>query len=304
MQPTPEPRIVPAAVDDVLRSLLAGPPAPARVVVATPAAVYATVRPLSPRGEDAPEIVALLTPGAVRIPGGVVPAQDAADLLARLRPGSVLAVGAGRIDLGVDPARPDRTGAGAGGVRLVPARWWDSTVGRVQVAAAASDPPRQGAALPRLPDAVRDRARALAEVLAQGGVPRHALEHAVGALVGLGPGLTPVGDDVLTGALVALGAVGASRQRDRLAAAVGPLLDRTTVVSAALLRHAAAGRAIPELARYVFVLAGTPADGAAVGAVGQDLLGVGASSGSALAHGARIGLRAAGVPVPSVLEAM
>ena len=48
----------------------------------------------------------------------------------------------------------------------------------------------------------------------------HALEHAVGALVGLGPGLTPVGDDIVAGALVALGAVGGSRQRDRLAAAV------------------------------------------------------------------------------------
>ena len=303
MQPTPEPRIVPAALDDVLRPLLAGPPAPARVVVATPSAVYATVRPASPRGEDAPEIVALLTPRAVRIPGGVVPAEDAAGLLARLRPGSVFAVGAGRIDLGVDPAGSDPTAAGAGGVRLVPARWWDSTVSRVEVAA-ASDHQRQVATLPRLPDAVRDRARALAEVLAQGGVPRHVLEHAVGALVGLGPGLTPVGDDIVAGALVALGAVGASRQRDRLAAAVGPLLDRTTVVSAALLRHAAAGRAIPELARYVSALAGTPADRDAVDAVGQDLLGVGASSGPALAHGARIGLRAAGVPVPSVPEAV
>jgi len=304
VQPQPESRTAPAAFDESLRPLLAGSPAPARVVVVTPTAAYAAVRrsvgsvgPVGPAGsggQDPLEILALLSSRAVRFPGGVLPAVDADDLLARLRPGAVLVVDGGGVHLE--------------GLRLVPARWWDSTVGRIDVPTPAPGVPRYGAALPALPDAVRPGTRALAEVLAAGAAPRHALDHAAGGLVGLGPGLTPAGDDVVAGALVALAAAGATRSRDRLAAAVRPLLDRTTVVSAALLRHAAGGRAIPEVARYVTELAssvaGSRAGRDAVGAVGQDLLRVGASSGIALAHGARIGLRAAGVPVPNASEAV
>jgi hypothetical protein len=60
-------------------------------------------------------------------------------------------------------------------------------------------------------------------------------------------------------------------------------------VSAALLDRAAAGHAIPELARYVVALARGRGDVRVV----QDLERVGASSGGALAAGARIGLRVA-----------
>jgi hypothetical protein len=98
-------------------------------------------------------------------------------------------------------------------------------------------------------------------------------------LVGRGPGLTPFGDDVLAGALVTLRALGSPRA-DALAASVLRQLHRTTVVSAALLRHAARGECIPELAA---VLA---PDAAALPA----LLAVGHSSGRGLALGVQAAL--------------
>ena len=117
------------------------------------------------------------------------------------------------------------------------------------------------------------------------------LADAVRRLVGLGPGLTPAGDDVLAGALVALAATGGDAAAlDRL---VAPLRPHTTIVSAALLRCAAAGRAVPQLARFVTAAAA----GRAVPAMVQDLLRVGSTSGTALAHGA---LAALGAPAREV----
>jgi len=61
-------------------------------------------------------------------------------------------------------------------------------------------------------------------------------------LIGLGPGLTPSGDDFLGGALVALHAFGRTAAANSLAAWLLPLGDRGThPISAAHLRAAAAG---------------------------------------------------------------
>jgi Protein of unknown function (DUF2877) len=61
-------------------------------------------------------------------------------------------------------------------------------------------------------------------------------------LLGLGPGLTPSGDDVLCGALVALRAVGRSGAADRLAATVAVAAPTaTSPLSGAFLRAAAEG---------------------------------------------------------------
>jgi hypothetical protein len=129
----------------------------------------------------------------------------------------------------------------------------------------------------------------LERALIAGGSGDEHVARVVDALVGLGPGLTPAGDDVLAGTLVALAAAGDHDRRRRLAAAVRLVRHRTTAVSGALLDHAAAGHAIPELARYVVALA----RGGSHGRVVQDLERVGGSSGAALAVGARIGLRVA-----------
>jgi hypothetical protein len=245
---------LPAAADDLLAPLLAGPPRRGEVVVATPLAAYA-------RLEDG-SVVGVLDARAVRVPGSVVVAALA-------RPDVVLG------DEVVAGGGPLRVGA----VDLVPARWWDSRVPALRTPPA----PTVAASLPDdVPAVAEDLERALGTGIGLAAV--------VDALVGLGPGLTPAGDDVLAGALVALAATGDTERRRRLAAEVRRVRHRTTAVSAALLDHAAGGHAIPELARYVVALAA----GLAVGGVVQDLERVGASSGAALAAGARIGLRAAG----------
>jgi hypothetical protein len=100
-------------------------------------------------------------------------------------------------------------------------------------------------------------------------------------LLGLGPGLTPLHDDRLAGALVTLAALGAP-EFDRLGAAVRALAPRrTSFVSAALLHHAAHGECIAELE----ALLTAPRDGRPVAAAVDSLLAVGHSSGTGLAQG-------------------
>ena len=65
---------------------------------------------------------------------------------------------------------------------------------------------------------------------------------AIGDLIGLGPGLTPSGDDVLAGALLALHGFARADVSDRLAAWLRPRLEgRTGLVSRAHLECAAGG---------------------------------------------------------------
>jgi hypothetical protein len=101
-------------------------------------------------------------------------------------------------------------------------------------------------------------------------------------LVGAGPGLTPAGDDVLAGALVAAHATGDPRLAALRAGTRAALRTRgTTAVSRGLLTHALDGWSTPELAAFVTaVCAGD------VGAAAHRLLAVGSSSGAALAAGA------------------
>ncbi|HKS61461.1 MAG TPA: DUF2877 domain-containing protein [Xanthobacteraceae bacterium] len=115
---------------------------------------------------------------------------------------------------------------------------------------AAIDAPEAGFA--RLPQIARARIarfeRWLSDVLAG-----HAgsASDAVG-LLGLGPGLTPSGDDVLAGALAALDAIGERDAHAALARAIVDTLPGTTSpLSACLLRAAAAGQIGESLYRAV-----------------------------------------------------
>lgn len=100
-------------------------------------------------------------------------------------------------------------------------------------------------------------------------------------LVGAGPGLTPAGDDVLAGALVAAHATADPRLSGWRTAVRQALRTRTTTaVSRGLLTHALDGWATPELADFITaVCRGT------VGQTADRLLAVGHSSGAALAAG-------------------
>jgi hypothetical protein len=64
---------------------------------------------------------------------------------------------------------------------------------------------------------------------------------ALAGLVGLGPGLTPSGDDILIGALLALAALGRRDARDVLWGMCSGVLDRTGDISRAHLEAAARG---------------------------------------------------------------
>lgn len=98
-------------------------------------------------------------------------------------------------------------------------------------------------------------------------------------LLGRGPGLTPLGDDVLAGWLVTRAALG--RPDTVLSAAVRRRLGVTTLLSATLLDCALRGEALPQLADWL----ADPDD-----ATTAALLAVGATSGAGLLTGARLAL--------------
>lgn len=82
-------------------------------------------------------------------------------------------------------------------------------------------------------------------------VPEHApderLARAATLLVGLGPGLTPSGDDVLAGVMLALSIAGRTTTRDALWHALTPELDALTVPISAMHLSAAADGMASEL---------------------------------------------------------
>jgi hypothetical protein len=96
-------------------------------------------------------------------------------------------------------------------------------------------------------------------------------------LLGRGPGLTPLGDDVLAGWLATRAAAG--RPDPVLASAVRRRLGVTTLLSATLLDCALHGEALPQLADW---LAGPTT------ATTDALLAVGATSGAGLLTGAQL----------------
>jgi hypothetical protein len=76
-------------------------------------------------------------------------------------------------------------------------------------------------------------------------------------LIGAGAGLTPSGDDAVAGVLLALRSAGRLDAVGRIASHLRPLLTRTTSISAALLRAAAEGYAVPEVVTLVEAVHGS-----------------------------------------------
>jgi len=210
-------------------------------------------------------LVALVTHDAVRVPNAVVilPRRGQAPFAA-VRPGMVATMG------GFTQRARACTRAGE------------------LAALIASTVP----ALPRYLSAPVSR---FADALAAADADIVAVEHAVLGLLGLGPGLTPSGDDIIAGALVTLRAIaGASPalavRADTVAqTVVSSAPGRTSLVSADLLGHAAAGRCVPQLAALLAALD----RGGSLDAPLCALLSVGHSSGGDLARGVSIALSAA-----------
>ena len=261
-----------AAASTTLRSLVLGPARPLRVVATTPRALY-----LAATG-DRP-VLALLAPDAVRVPFGMVVGEPASPHLAAVSVGDEAVAGDGGVVLG--------------GTSVRPLRWWDPVVPPLHVVASRA---AHGLArlLPPAPAEIADRLPTLAAALvAAGPRPCAGLAAVARDLVGRGPGLTPAGDDVLAGALVALCSVTPPpTARDALARVVRAEAHRTTPVSAALLEEAVRGRAVPQVVDLVRAL-GRPGDEAGLRSAAAALVAVGHTSGTALGHGLVLGLRAA-----------
>ena len=121
--------------------------------------------------------------------------------------------------------------------------------------------------------------------------PRHLdrhLDRRLDRLLGRGPGLTPLGDDVLAGWFAARAAAG--RPDLVLADAVRRRLGDTTLLSATLLDCAMRGEVLPQLAAWLRQPTSTTREA---------LLAVGATSGAGLLAGARLALTSLATHRPS-----
>jgi hypothetical protein len=240
-----------------------------------PAAVYLSVA--TERGND---VVGVLTSDAARLPLGCVLFRPSNGRpLVALPTGAPAEVGAGRIVVG--------------DLAVSAAAWWDPRprlphprpallpegVRQLRNALYGEGVPHSAFTLPGLPTGPGGPLAAL-----RGAVRRADLDAALRTavrLVGLGPGLTPAGDDVMAGTMAGLVLLG-HPAADRFSAGVYSLAaGRTTELSRALLRHAAAGRVSGEYAAVLHGLVGErPLTPAIAG-----LLATGSTSGRAMALG-------------------
>jgi len=280
-----------------LRPLLEAPRRPARVIAAFPSAVYLEMRG-DPRAESRdesrarePRVLALVCSDAVRLPNALVLAATRRERPFRaVREGAEGWVGDGLVE--------------TEGLCVRARRWWNPrpALGPLGAAAAARGLRGVEDALDEVDAAAacglagHPDPEALAAACAAGDLAG-AVE-AAERIVGLGPGLTPSGDDVLSGLLVALRLVGgALRDGERAvwladwlgAAVTADATTRTTAVAATLLHCAASGYAGAEVAAVLRAVAGLEAPRPAV----RRLLATGHTSGADLAWGVRAGCRAA-----------
>jgi hypothetical protein len=265
------------AASTALRPALEAPRRPARVLAVFPLGVYLEIRT-----DVEPSVVAVVTGEATRLPNAVV----IADPLPRVPADEDAAVGDGCVEIGRLTVR----------VR----RWWDPSpsLGPVEHA-------RLARTLPRLGEICRESARrpgldlgGAGALLAEGCGKGSLVEVITAAeqLMGLGPGLTPSGDDMLAGVLVALRllgrAAGATRAvwlADWLAATVAfDARTRTTPISATLLHCAAQGQACADVLAVLRGVAGHRPLEPAV----HRLLRLGHTSGADLAWGLHTGMSA------------
>jgi hypothetical protein len=259
---------MPAVASVAIRAALAGPTRHCRVLGASNHAVWVRV------GYD---VVVLSSRDATRLPNGIAVSAMSGELaLASLEDSWSARIGGGRIAID--------------GIVAEVARWWDPrpALTRIVPSRLARDTKGLPAAVPGVDGWQLNRA------LATWSAP-HLLE-AAGSLLGRGPGLTPEADDYLAGFVAAVRCLaptlGHTRAASMLDAAAGPLAAlayaRTTTFSASLIRHALRGD-VAEPAGALLRAFGGRGD---VPMAHQRLLGVGHTSGPALAAGLVLGARA------------
>lgn len=263
---------IPVSLAAPLAPLLAGPPRPATVLAALSQVVVLAVET-----DCGGRIVSLLGPTASGVPHGVrlTTPERGSHYLGAL-PGQRATVGAQRIVLG--------------SLELQPVRSWRTAVPSIR-----PRPSRLTELASRLADA--DLGVAVSRVsLLKSALRAGDPASAVRGLIGLGIGLTPGGDDIVAGLLVGLRAAGKPVLLQQVRRAVGSrLAERTTAISADLLRLAAAGHASLEVLGLLAALHHHSADRLLAGSIDR-LLAVGHTSGADLATGILLGLSSNALP--------
>lgn len=266
-QPVPtadaaEPATIGGAASRRLKSIVDGPVRSAMVRAAFPTAVYL---------DTGKGVVAVVAVDGLRLPiSVVVTASSSTGPFAGVKLGDPARVGGGRVS--------------AGDLAVTVGRWW--TPRRPPALVRPEHLPDRAARLARI---LQARRRVLADTVAGrlarvGGClrARKQVGTAPAALVGLGEGLTPAGDDVLAGVLLALRYLGRPTCADDLWAGIAEQVPRrTTALSATLLAAAADGDAAPQVIDLLAALAGhRPLEPAL-----DRVLAIGSTSGSDIAHG-------------------
>jgi hypothetical protein len=263
---TPAVATTPAVASTALRAVVTGPPQRARTLGIATHAVWL---------HAGDQVLVISTPDAVRLPIGVVVAAVGRPPLAdSAAAGGV--VGEGHVIIG--------------DLDLRVARWWEPrpALGRTTSTALRS----RLAGLTEAPPAITEnRLRGALTAWDPG-----RLVGAAGGLLGSGGGLTPEGDDYLAGVVAALRclapALGHRAAAAMLDAAAPALVEagerRTTALSASLLRAALRGQVAAPAGALLRAFTGR----GDVAAAHARLLGVGHTSGPALAAGMVLGARA------------
>lgn len=268
-----------------IATLLSGAPRAGHVLGAGPAAAYLLFPPPAdgpPGSEHAPvPVVALEAHGSVGLPLGVGVPAGAGHLLDRLRPGAEVGIGNGRMAVA--------------GLQLSVARWRDPRPA-LAPADARQVAGRAAHAAPLVPAPVDPSEQRVVELTHDlAGSTRRSDHHATmataDAMLGLGPGSTPAGDDVLAGFLAAGQVLAATLRgwagpgptwfRDVGAEVAAAAPRRTPALSAALLWHASRGHVAVPAAALLRALTGRGDVAMATAA----LCAVGHSSGAHLARG-------------------
>jgi hypothetical protein len=263
----PAPIEVPAVASLAVRAIVAGPSRRASVLGSSTHAVWVGL------GND---VVVLNSRDAVRLPNSLeIPSVAAQAPFARMGDVRSAWVGSGTVSVG--------------DVMVRVARWWDprAILQPSDQRALRRRMARLGPVEPTVDSAQLVRAIRLGD---PGGLLR-----AAGALLGLGGGLTPEGDDLVAGSFAGLCALGPALGSPGVAAtvhAIGPPLvamacARTTTFSASLLRHAVHGEVAAPAAAFLHALTGR---GDPVVAQ-RRLVAVGHTSGAALAAGILLAAR-------------
>ena len=238
-----------------VRDLINGPVQPAAVLGRFATALYLRL--------VGGEVIALLSSDAVRLPIGLILPMTSRELPLSCLSGTVM-VGSRAVHIGSWRCSVSRLVSPLAPTGLTPERHACAHL-RQGLALNQSNPEL------RLPDALLDRVHS----------PGVAAD-LVRRLLGVGPGLTPAGDDVLAGLLVGLWSF--DQRAESLQRAVLASLAGTTDLSAALLRCAARGESIPQVSLMLRAMSTSAWQGRLDDAL-DDLVRIGHTSGTALATG-------------------